>query len=64
MRRAAGRQPGSRQVPIAWSETGYAALLASAADTFDDRVSDDLFDLDDERAEVDRIVKGMNYRLN
>ena len=63
MKRAAA-PPRSRQVPIVWSDTGYAALRANAADTFDDRVSDDLFDIDDERAEVDNIVNGMPYRLN
>ena len=64
MKRPAAPHPRSRQIPIAWRDTGYAALRANAADTFDDRVSDDLFDIDDERAEVDLIVNGMTYRLN
>jgi hypothetical protein len=52
----------SRQItklPIAWRATEYAALRANAADTFDDRVSENIFDIEDERAEVDNIA----YRI-
>ena len=57
MKRAAG-------LPVAWREAEYAALRANAADTCDDRVSDDIFDTEDEREQVDRIVLGMIYGWN
>ena len=50
--------------PIVWREAEYAALQANATDTCDDRVSDDIFDAEDEYAEVDIIVRGMNHDLN
>jgi hypothetical protein len=64
MKRAAPRYPRSPELPIAWREAEYAALRANAADTCDDRVSEEIFDVDDERAEVDSIVHGMTYGLN
>ena len=51
-----------RELPksiIAWREAEYAALRANAADNCDDRVSENIFDVEDERAEVDIIVRGM-----
>lgn len=50
--------------PIAWREAEYAALRANAADTCDDRVSEDIFDVEDERAEIDIIVHGMQHDVN
>ena len=50
--------------PISWREAEYAALQVNAADTCDDRVSDDIFDVEDERAEVDIIVDGMIHGPN
>jgi hypothetical protein len=47
------------ELPIAWREAEYAALRANAADSCDDRVSENIFDDEDERAEVDIIVHGM-----
>ena len=44
--------------PVVWRDAEYAALRAGTTDAFDDRVSDDIFDVDDERAEVDTIVRG------
>ncbi len=41
-----------------------ATLRAAAADTFDDRVSEDIFDAEDERAEVDIIVHGRIHGAN
>lgn len=64
MKRSAPRHAGPPQLPIAWREAEYAALQVNAADTCDDRVSEDIFDAEDERAEVDIIVHGMNYSLN
>lgn len=59
MKRSAfpGRKPPERAIP--WREAEYAAPRANAADTFDDRVSENIFDAEDERAEVDIIVRGM-----
>jgi hypothetical protein len=51
------RQLVARSIP--WDEAEYALLRANAADTCDDRVSDDIFDVEDEHAEVDMIVRGM-----
>lgn len=64
MKRALPRHPKSPELPIAWREAEYTALQANAADTFDDRVSEDIFDVEDERVEIDIIVHGMNYGLN
>ena len=44
---------------IAWREAEYAALRANTADNCDDRVSENIFDVEDERAEVDIIVRRM-----
>jgi hypothetical protein len=44
---------------VAWRQAEYAALQAIDADTCDDRVSEDVFEVEDERAEVDIIVQGM-----
>jgi hypothetical protein len=49
------------ELPVAWREAEYAALQVNAADTCDDRVSEEIFDVEDERAEVDIIVHGINH---
>ena len=49
---------------MAWREAGYAALRVRASDTFDDRVSEDIFDIEDERAEIELIVHGMIHNEN
>jgi len=64
MKRSAFRSRKLPELPIAWSEAEYAALRANAADTCDDRVSENIFDVDDERAEVDIIVQGMIHGVN
>ena len=64
MKRTAFRSRKSTEVPIAWREAEYAALRANAADTCGDRVSENIFDLDDERAEVDIIIHGMMRSAN
>ena len=48
------------ELPIAWREADYAVLQAIAADTCDDRVSEDIYDAEDEYAEVDMIVRRMS----
>ncbi len=52
MKRNAVRSAKSFKLPIAWREAEYAALRANAADACDDRVSENIFDIEDERAEV------------
>ncbi|OFW16445.1 MAG: hypothetical protein A3H27_02045 [Acidobacteria bacterium RIFCSPLOWO2_02_FULL_59_13] len=64
MKHNAIRSRKSPQLPIAWREAEYAALRANAADTYDDRVSENIFDIEDERAEVDIIVHGMIHDAN
>jgi len=61
VKRTAFRSRKTPEPPIAWREAEYAALRANAADTCDDRVSEDIFDIEDERAEVDIIVHRMNH---
>jgi len=53
------RSRKAARLPIAWRDAEYAALRANAADTCDDRVSENIFDVEDERVEVDLIVHGM-----
>ena len=57
MKRTAIRHRKLPDLPIAWREAEYAALRANAADTCDDRVSENIFDLEDEWAEVAIIVR-------
>jgi hypothetical protein len=64
MKRTAFRRRRSPELPIAWREAEYAALRANAADTCDDRVSEEIFDVDDEHAEVDIIVHRMIHDAN
>ena len=64
MKRSAFRGRKLPERPIAWGEAEYAALRANAADTCDDRVSENIFDVEDERAEVDIIVHGMIHGAN
>ena len=53
--------PGRKlpELPIAWREAEYAALRANAAGSCDHRVSENIFDVEDERVEVDIIVHEM-----
>ena len=64
MKRAALRSRKLTELPLAWREAENAALRADAADTCDDRVSQNIFDVEDERAEVDIIVHGMIHDAN
>lgn len=59
MKRNASRSSKSPKLPIGWRESEYAALRANAADSYDDRVSENMFNSEDERTEVDNIVRGM-----
>jgi hypothetical protein len=64
MKRSSVRSHKSPELPIAWREAEYAALRAIAADTCDDRVSENMFDIEDERAEVEVIVHRMHHGAN
>jgi hypothetical protein len=59
MKRPEIRKQKLLKPPIPWRQAEYAALQKNDADTCDDRVSEDIFDVEDERAEVDSIVQGM-----
>lgn len=61
MKRSTYSSRKSPNLPVAWRETEYAAARTRSAETFDDRVSDDIFDIEDERAEVDMIVHRMAH---
>lgn len=64
MKRNAPRGRKLSELPIAWREAKYAALRANAEVTRDDSVSDDNFDVNDERADVDIIVDRMIHGAN
>lgn len=64
MKQSAFRGTNLPKFPIVWREAEYAARRANAADTCDDRVSEDIFDVEDERAEVDIIVQRMIHGPN
>ncbi len=64
MKRNASRSRNSPKLPTAWCEAEYAALRSSAADRYDDRISENIFDVEDERAEVDIIVHAMMHDAN
>jgi hypothetical protein len=64
MKRSAFRSRKLPQLPIAWREAEYAALRTNAADTCDDRVSENIFDVEDERVEVENIVHRMIHGAN
>lgn len=64
MKRSILRRTNLPKPPIAWREAEYAARRVNAADTCDDRVSEDIFDIEDERAEVDLIVQRMIHGVH
>jgi protein involved in temperature-dependent protein secretion len=64
MKHSAFRGRKLPELPLAWREAEYAALRANAADTCDDRVSESIFDVEDERAEVGIIVDRMIHGAN
>jgi hypothetical protein len=64
MKRSAPRGRKLSELPIAWREAKYPALRANAADTYDDRVSENILDVDDERAEVENIIHRMIHGAN
>ena len=64
MKRIAAHGRKVLEQPISRRKAEYATLRANSADTCDDRVSEDIFDVEDERAEVDIIVNRMQQEVN
>ncbi len=64
MKRSTHRNPPSVQLPVTWREAEYAAVQANAADSYDDRVFENMFDAEDERAEIDNIMHRPDYDTN
>lgn len=64
MKLATRHDRNMRQPPHTWREAEYAARRLNAEDTCDDRVTEDIFDVEDERAEIDIIVHGMSHDSN
>ncbi len=64
MKRSATPNRKVAEFPLAWHEAEYAALWANVTDTCDDRVSEDIFDVEDEHAEVEIIARRMNHGAN
>ena len=44
------------KLPVAWREAEYAAIWVNVTDTCEDRISENIFDIEDEHTEVDIIV--------
>ena len=53
------RSQNLRPPPLAWGDAEYAARKINANNTCGDRVSENIFDVEDEWVEVDKIVRGM-----
>jgi len=64
MKRNAIRTQPSAELPVVWNDAEFAAAWKNVTDTCDDRVSEDIFDVEDEHAEVDIIVRGMDHGAN
>ncbi len=50
-----------RALPAAWRKAEYAALKVIAEDDCDNRVSENIYDAEDERAEVDSIFHRLEH---
>ena len=57
MKRDALRSRKPHELRIEWRDGENTTIGATAEDSFDDRVSEDIFDFEDEHIEVDRIVR-------
>lgn len=64
MKHTSNRQTKLSGAPVFWREAEYAARRINAEDTCDDRVSENIFDVEDERTAVDTIIHGMGRDLN
>ena len=61
MKRTASSSRKSSKSRIAQRDDEYTMRQAGSTAAFDDRVSEEIFDVEDERAEVDIIVQGMMH---
>ena len=64
MKRIAARSPQTRELACAWREAEHAAFEDDVADQCDDRVSENIFDIDDEHDEVEGILHGSAYDVD
>jgi len=64
MKRTAIRSRQSPKLTVSWREAEFAARRLNAADTCDNRVSDDIYDIEDERVEVEMIAHGMLHDIS
>ena len=64
MKRSTFHVRKSPELPIAWREAKYSGLRAKSADKYDACLSEDIFDAEDERAEIDNIIHGMLHEAN
>jgi len=64
MKRSTHRSHPTPQLPVAWRDAEYAAVRANAADSYDDRVFENMFDAEDERAEIESIVRRPDFDAN
>jgi len=62
MKRTSVRTRKLPKPPIAWREREYEALQLSP-DPFADRVTEEIYDVDDEHAEVDVILHRIEHDL-
>lgn len=53
------RSQNLRPPPLAWGDAQYAARKINANNTCGDRVSENIFDVEDEWVKVDKIVRGI-----
>jgi hypothetical protein len=64
MKRTASSHQKLPEPPRLWREAEYAARRINAENNFDDRVTEEIFDIEDERAEVDIITHRMSHDFN
>lgn len=61
MKHTAFSRPTVSGIPIAWRAAEYAARRINAKDTCDDRVSENIFDVEDEWTAVDSLVARQSH---
>ena len=64
MKRTVSSRRNSARIPLSWRAAEYAALKTNAEDNCDDRVSEDIFDVEDEHAAVELIVHSIFHGAN
>lgn len=63
MKPTANSRPQFHQAPIAWCEAECAAQRMNAEDACDDRVSENIFDIADEREEISIITHRASHDM-